>query len=277
MPAPAPKRASASMTLSWGMVAIPVQLFSGTEDSGFKRSEYIKRTDDEGNATYLKVGRKPYVVETGEDVDRSEVVKAVEVEEGIVEVSDEEVEAAIGAANGTAQVVCFIKQHVLFSGGYVLGDLKQVRPTKRKSGKQTIYDPAATQSFALLMAAMRKTASFAIVKIVTRGKPQFGALLPTGDFYTLMFDEQVRERLPMPEVEIEREAVEMGVELISMGMRDDPPTLRDEATTRIIEFAEKKAKGEAVPVAPKGGSDEAAPDLMAQLQAAVQAGKGGEA
>lgn len=272
--APAPKRATASMTLSWGMVAIPVQLFSGTEDNAFRRSEYVKKVDGD-TVTYEKVGRKPINKETGEDVDHADVIKAVEVEDGIVEISDEEVEAALGAQNGTAQIVCFIKQQVLFSGNYVLGDLRQLRPAKRKSGKQSVYDPAATQSFALLVAAMRKTASFAIVKVVTRGKPHFAALLPNGDLYTLLFDEEVRERLPMPEIEIEREAVKMGVELIEMGMRDDPPTLHDEATTRVIEFAEAKAKGEATPVATK---TEEAPtvDLMSQLQAAVNNAKNGE-
>lgn len=275
--APAPKRASASMTLSWGMVAIPVQLFSGTEDSGFSRSEYVKEVDANGDATYHKVGRKPIIKETGADVDPELVVKAVEVEDGVVEVTDEEVEQAIGATNGSAQLICFIKQQVLFSGNYVLGDLKQLRPAKRKSGKQSVYDPAATEAFALLVAAMRKTASFAIVKIVTRGKPQFGALLPNGDLYTLLFDEQVRERLPMPEVEIQREAVQMGVELVTMGLRDDPPTLRDDATKRIIEFAEAKARGEAAPVAKGETSNPQAPDLMSQLAAAVKSGKGDEA
>ena len=271
--APAPKRATASMTLSWGMVAIPVQLFSGTESTGFTRSEYVKSYDGD-TVVYEKVGRKPINKETGEDVNYEDVVKAVEVEDGIVEVSDEEVEAAMGAANGTAQVVCFIKQQVLFSGNYVLGDLRQLRPAKRKSGKQTVYDPAATQSFALLVAAMRRTASFAILKVVTRGKPQFAALLPNGDLYTLLFDEEVRERLPMPEVDIEREAVQMGVELIEMGMRDDPPTLHDEATKRIIEFAEAKAKGEATPVTTKT-DDAPTVDLMSQLQAAVNDAKSG--
>lgn len=272
MPAPAPKRASASMTLSWGMVAIPVQLFSGTEDSSFSRSEYVKNDD----GTYSKVGRKPIIKETGGDVDSTQVVKAVEVEDGIVEISDEEVEGLIGATNGTAQIVCFIKQGVLFNGTYILGDLKQIRPAKRKSGKQSVYDPAATQSFALLMAAMRKTASFAILKVVTRNKPQFAALLPNGDLYTLLFDEQVRERLPMPEADIEREAVQMGVELIEIAMRDEPPTLHDDSTRRIIEYAEKKAKGEAKPVSAPSEDEGNGQDLMAALSAAVTQAKGNE-
>lgn len=269
MPAPAPKRAAASMTLSWGMVAIPVQLFSGTEDSGFSRSEYVKNPD----GTYAKVGRQPVVKETGASVDPATVIKAVEVEGGIVEVSDEEVESVVGATSGTASIVCFIKQSELFSGTYVLGDLKQLRPSKRKSGKQSVYDPAATQSFALLMAAMRKTASFAVVKVVTRSKPQFAALLPNGDFYILRFDEEVRERLPMPEADIEREAVQMGVELVTMGLRDDPPTLHDDATKRIVEYAEQKAKGNAAPVvAPQQAAPQGV-DLMAALTAAVKQAK----
>jgi non-homologous end joining protein Ku len=273
MPAPSPKRASASMTLSWGMVAIPVQLFAGTETRGFTRSEYVKTVNGDGEVSYNKVGRVSVIKDTGEPVDTEQVIKAVEVADGIVEITDEEVEAAMGAENGTAQVICFLKQSVLFGGGYVLGDLKQLRPAKRKSGKQSIYDPAATQSFALLVAAMRKTASFCVVKVVSRGRPTFYALLPNGDFYSLLFDEEVRERLPMPEVQIEREAVEMGVELITMGMRDTAPALHDEATARIVEYAEAKARGESIPVASKQAEAAPTTDLMAQLEAAVKTAK----
>lgn len=262
------------MTLSWGMVAIPVQLFAGTEDSKVSRSEYVKEVDSEGKATYRKVGRMNIVKDTGEAVDSDRVVKCIEVGDGVVEVSDDEVANLIGATNGTASVVCFIKQSALFSGTYVLGDLKQLRPAKRTSGKQKVHDPAATKSFALLMAAMRKTASFAVLKVTTRGAPQFAALLPNGDLYMLRFDEEVRERLPMPEAEIEKEEVEMGVELVTLGLRDDPPTLHDDASKRVIEYAEEKAKGNAQSVTAPQAPEEESQDLMAALSAAVQQAKG---
>lgn len=261
------------MTLSWGMVAIPVQLFAGTEDSSVSRSEYVKDVDSEGNITYLKVGRQSIVKDTGEKVDSSRVVKCIETEKGIVEVSDDEIANLVGAANGTASVVCFIKQSALFNGTYILGDLKQLRPAKRTSGKQKVHDPAATKSFALLMAAMRKTASFAVLKVTTRGNPQFAALLPNGDLYMLRFEEEVRERLPMPEAEIAQEEIEMGVELVTLGIQDTPPTLHDDASRRVVEYAEKKASGSAQPVAAPEPQEQGQ-DLMAALSAAVKQAKG---
>lgn len=258
------------MTLSWGMVAIPVQIFSGTEDGGFKRSEYVKMDD----GSFAKVGRQQIVKDTGHAVSNDEIIKAVEVEGGIVEISDDEVASLIGEANGTAKVICFVKQSALFSGTYILGGLEQMRPAMRRSGKQKVFDPAATESFALLIAAMRKTASFAVVKVVARGKPKFAALLPNGDLYTLLFDEQVRERLPMPEVAFEKEALDMGMQLIEH-FQKDPPELHDDATANILAYAEKKAKGEAHEVKAAASQPETQ-DLMSALRGAVNAAKGGD-
>ena len=266
MAAPAPKRASASLSLSWGLVTIPTQLFSGTEASGIKRSEYVKRND-----TYLKVGRKPYIVATDEFLAEGEtVVKAVEVDEGIVELTDEEFAQVTGLQNGTATVIAFVKQQVLYSGGYILGDLRQLRPAKIKSGRQSVYDPGASQSFALLMAAMRKTGTFAVVRTVSRGKPQYAALLPTGDFYSLLFEEEVRERLPLPEVEYDAEMLEMAVGVIGGHIAKEAPQLTDETTPKVLEYVEAKAKGEVT--APSGAPKAQAQDLKAALAAQLRGG-----
>lgn len=247
--APPPTRASASVVLSWGLISVPLKIYSGTQDSSISRSEYALINDE-----IVKVGRVYSIKETGEVIDGDQVFRGVEREDGtVVEVTNDEMKAMLPMENGTAQVVCFVRQSSLFAGKYVLGDLDQVRPGK-----------GAAKPFALLMAAMRKTQSFAVIKLAVRNKAKYAALLPNGDMYTLKFDDDVRERLPLPEVDIQSAEVEMGVEIVKRGLSDERPELVNDEDRALRDLIAGKEAGEPVAGAestPQGD------DLMAALQA----------
>lgn len=249
MTAPAPTRASASVTLNWGMISVPLKIYSGTQDSSVSRSEYAL-VDDE----IVKVGRVHCVKGTDQIIDRDQVFRGVEREDGtVVEVTNDEMKAMLPMENGTAQVVCFVRQSSLFAGKYVLGDLDQARPGK-----------GAAKPYTLLMAAMRKTQSFAVLKLAVRNKAKYAALLPNGDLYTLKFDDDVRERLPMPEVDIQSAEVEMGVEIVKRGLSDERPELVNDEDRALRDLIAGKEAGEAV-----AGAEDApqGDDLMAALKA----------
>lgn len=251
--APAPTRASASVTLSWGMVSVPLKIYSGTEDSSISRKEYAV-VDDE----IVKVGRVYSNKETGEVIDRDLVFRGVEREDGtVVEVTNDEMKAMLPMENGSATVVCFVRQSSLFAGKYVLGDLDQARPGK-----------GAAKPFALLMAAMRKTQSFAVIKMAVRNKAKYAALLPNGDLYTLRFDDDVRERLPLPEVDMQQAEIDMGIEIIKRGLSDERPELVNDEDRALRDLIAGKEAGE-----PVAGAEETpqGDDLMAALQAQLDA------
>lgn len=228
-----------------------MKIYSGTEDSSLSRSEYAV-VDGET----VKVGRVYSNKETGEVIDGSQVFRGYEREDGtVVEVSNDDLKSMLPMENGTAKVVCFVKQSALFAGDYVLGNLNQARPGK-----------GAAKPYTLLLAAMRRSQTLVILKMVVRNKAKFAVLLPNGDLYDLRFDDDVRERLPLPDVDVERAEVEMGVELIDRGLADARPELVNEEDRALRDLIAGKEGGTA-PAETK--NEESGGDMMAALKASL--------
>lgn len=267
MHAPAPSRSTTNVSLSFMMMNIPVSIYAGTSKSGVSRSRYVNR-----NGEWHKVGNKYYDKQTGEEVEYADFQNLVETKNGLVEITDEEIEALVEASSGTLTIKGFVKQDALSGGRYVPQKLYQVRPQKRKVGKTKEVDPGAERAFALLTTAMKKSGVLAVVKYSLRGNPRFGALLPNGRMYELAFDNEVREGLPLPEAELSEQELSMMEQLINQATEQDPPILKDDSTEKVMEYAEKKAEsGEAVEL--PEAKTESTGDLMAALQASLEAGK----
>ncbi len=271
MTAAAPSRASFSGTIGFGLVSIPVQVYAGSQSLGISRSEFIKNDD----GTYAKVGRAsvnkdvdPVVI-----VDTANVVKLFECEDGsLVELSDEEIENLVEAQNGRMQIVSFMPLNLLGSGRYVPTGINQVRPVKTKTRAGKVYEAGAARSFALLMAAMRKNQVFALVEQCARGRYSFSALMPTGRLLPLLLDDEVREDLPMPDVEVSDAELGLADNLMDALMSSTPVPLVDERTAKVVEYAQKKAGGKKVEVT-ETVTPAAPTDLLQALQAAVDAQK----
>lgn len=232
MTAAPPKRATSSATLAFGPLSIPVQLFAGTERARVERSEYTKDGEPVGRAPVIKGSDPP------ELVDYADVIRCVETEHGLVELTDEEIAEVYDLPEKQADIEAFLPLHVMGAGRYMPEQLMQVRPAKGK--KRGTFDPAAAKAFALLLKALRQEQAFALVRLNLRGSPAYGALLPTGRMYRLMFDEQVREDLPMPEIDVSAEEVDMVRKL--MDVRPHPPELTNEARERLLAYVDEKAR-----------------------------------
>lgn len=264
----APSRSSGSFSLGLGLLVIPCSLYTGTEDSGIKRSQYVK-TEDGG---YHKVRMRTVDEETGDEVTRDKITKLYECEDGsLVELSDAEIEAAVGAANGSATIEAFMPNEWLGSR-YITDSLLQVRPARRKVGSKSKPDPNAEKAFTVLTQAMLEEGVFALIQFATRGKPKYGALLGDGRLFTLLFDEEIRDDLPLPDAEISEAEMAMGIQLVTSLKASEPIELEDTATVKVNEYATAKAGG-AAPVQIEAKEPEAAGDLLAALQAAVDVAK----
>lgn len=236
MPADAPRRATSSATLTHGVALnIPVQFFAGAEqrsDRFVKRSEYTR----DGRS----VGRAPIVRETEppELADSAEIVRCVETEYGLVELTDDEIKEAMALPEEEAEIITFLPLHVMGSGRYMPESLMQVRPAKGK--KRGTYNPAAAKAFTALMKAMRQSQLFALVQLNLRGLPAYGALLPTGRLYRLLFDDEVRADLPLPDVQVTIEDVEHARQ--AMQVSATPPELTNRHRELLLTYVDKKAK-----------------------------------
>lgn len=299
MPAPAPNRATTNLTLSAGLLSIPLSVYAGVEkDTGIKRAEYdrdgnkvgrvsIAMLQDLGDthvANHLESLRKKAVTEAAPDFEHvrfytsHDVLHCVDMGDGLVELTDAEVQTCnpYAGQDKTAQVLCFQPHSVLASGAYLPIGVSQVRPQKSKNGRVSQPNPAAERAFAILLKAMRKHGVFALLRIISGNQPTYGALLPTGRLYNLAFDEQIREDLPLGKPDLDPTQVRMAETLVESMIEEQPRVLENEITPKVVEYLDKKlAEGKVVKLTATAPASTTAGvgDLMAQLTASVEAAK----
>lgn len=258
MTAPAPTRASGTTTIQMGLVSIPCKLYTGSQDSAIKRSEHIPQAD----GTFHRAGRGVIDKETGQ-LHTGPVTKMIDTSNGLVELADDEINSIVQAENGTALIECFMPTSHLGAGHFVTEGLIQVRPEK-----------AGEKAFHLILTAMRKEGVFALLRYTRRDRVRLAALLPTGRMYPLMYSDEIREDLALVVTPLSDQEMSFARQLIQSQITTQPPELADEAAQAIRAYAEEKAtNGEApviaTPVAPTMNAN----DLLAALQASVEANK----
>ena len=258
MTAKASTRSSGKLTIGFGMVAVPVALYSTVdEDAGaVKRHQFSPA----GNSiAYLKVDS-----ETRKEVPASEIVMRYAAEDGTqVELTDDEIAVAMGQENGQCELIGFFDLEDL--GVYQVASTLAVRPQTAKAGKVTThpYDKA----FMLLIEGMAEQSTFALLKYTLRGKPRLGALTPDGNLLVLRWADEIRDVLPMPEVTLAAEELAVASTLVGQLMYDGAPQIENDAIARVREYAAVKATGTAPEM--KAEAVIEVDDLMAALKASL--------
>lgn len=251
-----PNRATTSVVISWGLLNIPVSLYLGTEETRVARKEYT--------ADGLPVGRATIVKETGETIDRSEIVKMAESTDGkLVPLSDDEL-AAITTDRGLASVVTFVPNAKVDQ--YVTEGLIQVR-AKRDKGKPL---PGSEKALGLLFVGMERTKTTALLNVATRGPARYALLDSAGNLRYVVTADCIRQPRPMPEVAITMDEATMAAKLIGT-IGKSAPVLTDETQAAIQRYVDAKASG-VYPV-PDVTPDPTGPDLIDTLMASIAASK----
>ena len=262
--AESPSRAHTSFTLSWGMFAIPVGVYTGTEKTAVVRKEYA-----EGIVT-RPVGRIAYdKTAIGADgkvaaLDPIDVVRMAEASNGAwVELTDDEI-ADCTSPKGMGEIVTFVP--IKNVGTYLPADLYQVRP-KREKGKAS---PAAEKAFGLLLAAMAKRKVQALVKVALRGPARYALLDAEGNLTFVHTCDAVRRPIPLETPKVTPAEVNLAIALIdAVGI--DTPEITDDTAAAVRQYVDNKAKGIKTPAKP---TPVAIPDdIMATLEASIAASK----
>lgn len=260
--------APGNLIVSCGLLAIPVNVYTGLDPANsVPRKTFTKDGHPVGSLSYDK--------ETGQTLEAgAEVVKMVEHAEQLVELTDEEVEAAVGPpVKGTAEIIAFVP---LASIGreYVVETVQQMRPAPIRSGRKKMPNPAGEKAFCLLMKAMETKQVAGLMRIPGRTSTRPAALLPDGRLMLLAWCDRVRQQLPMPEAPVSETELALAEKLIE-GVGISTPVLIDEDAAKIRAYLDVKLKaGKAVPIeqrepeAPKAEVDLA--DLLAASLAALK-------
>jgi DNA end-binding protein Ku len=252
--------------ISFGLVSVPVALYSATREHEVSFHQFQKGTKD--RIRYQRVNER-----TGKEVDYADIVKGSEVGDGrYVMVEQGELEAVAPGRSRSLDIHAFVNldeiDPIYFQKTYYLG------PASDETAK----------TYALLRDAMAKSGRTAIGTLVMRGKEYLTAIRATEDILvleTMYFADEIRDpqreldRLP-GRAKVQPAELKMAEQLIdSMTGPWKPEDYRDTYTDRVKELISAKKKGEEVTVAEAAPEATNVVDLMSALQASVEAAKQG--
>lgn len=218
-------------SVSFGLLHAPVALYPATqrEDIDF---DWLQRD------TLLPIGYKRVVKETGEEIDKDDIVKGVKFADRYVVLSDNEIEAANAASTHNIDIVGFTQAEdvsfLFFDTPYYLAPAK---------GGEKVY--------ALLREALLKTKKIGIALVVLHNKQHLAALVATPDAIvldTLRWASEVRDsdELELPEEGLQAPAITpkeltMATQLIdSMSEKWNPAQYKNSFRDDIMVLVKKK-------------------------------------
>lgn len=270
MAAASSKRSLWKGAISFGLVHIPISLHTATTEQGLNFDWLDKRTMD-------PVGYKRINKKTGEEIDKDDIVKGIEYENGeYVILSPEEIEAAYPKTTQTIEIEAFVPVDdidlIYLERPYYVAPINK-----------------GAKVYALLREILLKNKKAAIARVVIQTKQHLAALIPSGPMlvlYLLRWGDEIRsyDDLALPEEGIKAagltdKEIKMG-ELLVEDMSADwnPEAYRDSFKEQILDLVEQKAKaGDTASVTPiepqeQTGSSATIYDLTELLQRSLNKG-----
>ena len=255
-------RAIWSGAISFGLVNVPVKLYSATSPKTVRFHQISGKTG-------ARIRQKRVDPTTDEEVAYEDIVKGYEITpEHYVLISNEELEALDPKATRTIDIEEFV-------------DVAEIDPIYYDHSYYLAPAAGGAKAYRLLVDAMRESGKVGIGRVVLRSKQQLCALRPTGEALTLstmLFGDEVLSPDRLDELESVNEAeasereLTMAQQLIdSLSSDFEPEKYHDEYRERVLDLIERKAAGEEIAIQPQAEEPAAAPDLMAALEASLAA------
>jgi DNA end-binding protein Ku len=251
-------RPIASATISFGLVSIPVQLYSASESAQKVRFNFLAPDGSRVKQQYVHA-------KTGEVIERSDLQRGYQfAKDQYVTFSPEELKALEAEATHAVEIAEFVPieevERAYIGKVYYLGP-----------------DKGGAKAYSLLGAAMKETGWAALAKYAARGKQYLVLVRPVGEHLVmeqLYYAHEVRdlEAVPAGEGEVSEAELKLAVQLIeqiaSQGF--EPGKYEDEVGQKMLAAIEKKIADGSEITAPQVVEPEAQViDLMEALKASV--------
>ena len=254
-------RPLSSGTISFGLVTVPVKLYSAAESSSAVSFNMLHGKCK----TRLK---QQYICPTdNEIVTRDQMVKGYEfAKEQYVVFTEEEIKAMAETSSPAIEITEFVP-------------LKEVDPLYFDSAYYLGPDKGGDRAYALLAAAMRETHRCALAKWAARGKGYLVLIRPVEKgliMQTLLYADEVRQidEVPLGDAQIKDSELKLAVQLVDQISSEEfhPENYEDEVRKRYHEAIQRKVEGQEVTAAAPEQPRAQIIDLMEALKASL-AGK----
>jgi DNA end-binding protein Ku len=249
-----------SGTISFGLVSVPVQMYSATQSKEL-RFHFLHK-DDLQPIGYDKVRK-----DTGEHVDPDDVVRGFEIEKGrYVPIEDEDLDRLDIELTHSIDILDFV-------------DLDEIDPIYFRKAYYLLPQDGAEKPYRLLVRALDETGKVGIAKVVIRNKQHLAALRAHDGVLvleTMYYADEVRRpesvngrtRLQKAEVDMAKSLVE------NLSGSFKPEKYDDTYRKELLDLIRAKAKGKTLPE-PAEEEEAEVVDLMAALKESVAQTKKG--
>jgi DNA end-binding protein Ku len=250
-----PPHAIGSGTISFGLVSIPVKMYTAASPAGVTFNMLHAKCGS-------RIKQQTFCPVCNEVIERGGLVKGHEIsKDQYVRVTDDELKALEGEASKTIDIEEFVPltrvDPVYFEKAYYLGP-----------------DKGGEKAYRLLTDAMAKSGRVAVATFVMRGKESLVLIRPSSDglmLHTMFFSDEVRSFGEIEKGEgakIRDGEMDLAQQLIDGLSNDDfkPENYEDRYRMRVLQLIESKVEGKEITVAAPAAARVQVVDLMEALK-----------
>jgi DNA end-binding protein Ku len=258
-------RPTARGVLSFGLVAIPVEIHTAIQDT---RVSF--------NLLHAKCGsrlkNRYFCPVDNVVVERADLVRGYEIEKGrFVQVTDQELEALEAEANSNIDLKEFIP-------------IEKVDPVYFEGAHYLAPDQGGEKAYRLLADAMEKSGRVALAEMVSGGKEKLVLIRPAQGgliLQTMFYANEIRDFDQVPKAEgirVSSEEIELGAGLIEKLSSEnfEPENYEDEYRNRVLAMIEAKTKGREITIPPRAPASGRIIDLMEALKESMRTVRRGD-
>ncbi len=243
-------------SISFGLVAIPIKLFSGSE--GRTLDLDMLDSHDGSRIRYKRVNEK-----TGKEVEWKDIVKGYKKDEEYIILEKEDFENANLKKSKTIDIEQFVMadeiSDVLFKKPYF------IKP--QKDGEK---------SYSLLRDALKKTGKLGVATFVMRQKEHLSLIGIYKDvlvLHIIRFEEEIKDtaELELPKTKVAKKELDMAISLIDQYTEKfNFSKFKDVYNEQLVKIIEAKSTGKVSKPEKFEAKPTKAKDLMAQLKASLE-------
>ncbi len=255
-----------SATVSFGLVSVPVKLFSAGESGSTISFNWLHNKDG------ARLKQQYVCSKDGEKVEKEDMIKGYEFTKGqYVKFTTEELKTleeprGTGAIEITEFLPADQVDRIYMDKTYFLGP-----------------DKGGERAYKLLSEALKKTGRVALGQWAARGKQYLILVRPLDGglaMEQLKYPEELRSiaDVPIPKTEVKKGELDMAIKVIDQGTSEEfrPEAYKDNVRRRILDQIQQKVEGHEITEEPTEAPKTQIIDLMEALKASLKGGGGAE-
>jgi len=260
-----PAHAIGSATISFGLVSVPIKLYSTAESRASVSFNWLHKKCGS------RLKQQYWCPKDDVKVEKDEMVKGYEFSKGqYVTFSPEELKALEEKATNAVDIVAFVPlatvERIYLDRAYYLGP-----------------DKGGDRAYRLLVESLKETGRAALGQYAVRGQQYLALVRPLGDVLVLEqlhYADELKAAADVPQGETKIKPAELSLakQLIEQSSTDEfhPEEFRDTVRGRVMEAIQQKVEGQDITEEPAEAPKAKIIDLMEALKQSLAKGSAAE-